>query len=247
MKHFLMSLALAAGLGQYASAQIQFPMNIFVGRDADSLKTTFRGLGSTNTPVAALGLPYSQRLGTKRRADHTYAYVHTGLFVRWVKFRFDDDRFLISRDAAGQVLLGRDTNAMHNYDRPYSKSKLVCTYFNLPIGIGFSKGLFFGDVTANFDVLMGGRAKRKFYEGETKTKVVDRFRDNEDFGLRPFQVGLGLRAGIWVIFVYGSYNVTPFFRSDQPWQVNAASFGIGIDFGRLVLFSKDKEAAETPE
>ena len=234
----LFSLGLCLNLFQpKAEAQLFFPMNFFIGEGAETMETTFRGLGSTNTPIAALGIPFSINLTNRSDVNAFHVYFRTGILYRWVKFRFDQNNFVWNRNN-GQTSFGLDQDPNRSFGGFHSKSKLVCGYLNLPLGIGFSKGWgFFGDIGADLDVLMGGRAKRKFFEnGERRTRV-DRFRDNESFGINPWQVSGNLRLGYWAIFAYGSYNFLPFFKAGQApvgVDVRVASFGIGIDLFRAL-------------
>ncbi|MDW8159338.1 MAG: hypothetical protein RML72_10765 [Bacteroidia bacterium] len=238
-----MSTSFAYCLGQYGTTrpyktltnaflEIPITFNLMVGEDASRLATTTQGFGS----ISGLVLIDNIHLRSKvlfRTSNQTGFFVSSGIGFIAKKYRFAEN--LVFENRNNQLVFYPDPNPNHQYSTnffSYSKSKLVLTYFRIPLAIGFSvlnyttkKEHLNISTGVIFDVLTGAKHKLKYTEdGEDKMDVL---RTNSNIHASPFQLGVQARIEMFNgLGLYGAYMLTPMFQENKGPRTNALEVAI---------------------
>jgi hypothetical protein len=212
--------------------EIPITFNLMVGDDASRLATTTQGFGS----ISGLTLLDNIHLRSKilfRTGNSTGVFLSTGFGFIAKKYRFADN--LVFENRNNQLLFYPDPNPNHEYSSnffSYSKSKLVLTYFRIPLGVGFSS-LNYTTKKENFnisgglvfDVLAGAKHKLKYTEA--KEDKIDVLRTNSNIYAMPFQVGAQLRIEMFNgLGLYGAYMLNSMFQQGKGPNTNGLEIAI---------------------
>jgi len=146
----------------------------------------------------------------------------TGLGFTWNNYRFDaPETRLAKRD--GELSVYSDQNP----DFSYSKSKLVVDYLTVPLMLEYQTNShskvnsFHLGAGVVGGLRIGSHTKYVYDDGSRQKK-----KNHEDFYLNPFKVDGMVKIGWGVINLYGTYSLTPLFRSGKEPELYPFSVGI---------------------
>jgi hypothetical protein len=215
-----------------AYLEIPITFNLMAGPDASRLATTTQGFGS----ISGLVLVDNIHLRSKilfRTGSASGVFLTTGFGFIAKKYRFADN--LVFENRNNQLLFYPDPNPNREYSSnffSYSKSKLILTYFRIPLGIGFSS-LNYTTKKENlnisgglvFDVLTGAKHKLKYTENNQDK--IDVLRTNSNIHAAPFQVGAQLRIEMFNgLGLYGAYMLNSMFQQGKGPDTNGLEVAI---------------------
>ncbi|MCI5055864.1 MAG: hypothetical protein MRY83_07130 [Flavobacteriales bacterium] len=141
-------------------------------------------------------------------------------------FEFNSYQFennVVMRDSLNVTQVTLDTV------REFSKNSFKTTYAKLPIMLSFTTK------NEDFKLSLGGmvgakigsRLKRKYNSGDDAIKEIAK----NDFNVSPFTATGVVRAYYKWIGVFGTYDLTPLFKSgSNAVEVNPFSVGVSFDF-----------------
>lgn len=217
--------------------------NSFIGKDAQQLKNDMEGFGSISglTFVDNVMFNSNYKFSTDNKVN-LFTNLRLGILAK--KFRFTDNLILEKDSTTGVLYAFSDPDLNKDYGDAffsYGKSKLVSTYFRINPELVFNfnvseKWPINISVGPVFDLLLGVKHKRKFYENDDKEKI--KITKNKNFNLNTYQ--FGIRSSIYtkIVGINYAYYFTPFFQSNKGPEVKLFELGL---FFNLEFPDKKKE------
>lgn len=193
--------------------------NFFVGKDANTFKTTILGFGSGFIFDIFAGR-YSAdiiTIGTQK------INLSLGLGIAINKYRFSEN--LIFEKSNNQTIVFPDTDTNHNYVNKffgYGKSKIVTGTLFAPINLNLNVDNFNLSFGILFDYYLMGKHKRKFYDQGQKHEIIIINEDFKNFNLNKEKIGISFMISqIPKNVSFGfTYMLTPFFQDGKGPAVN---------------------------
>ncbi len=150
--------------------------------------------------------------------------ITTGLGLSWNNFRFAKNVILSSQNG---VLSGGYDNDLQ---KKYEKSKLVVSYLEVPLLLGFQTNPVVSDyrVHGEFGVIggirLGSHTKVVYNDGSRKKD-----KNHDDFFISPLKADATVRLGIGHVSIFGKYSLTEMFRNNKGPVIHPFSVGLSIN------------------
>jgi hypothetical protein len=147
----------------------------------------------------------------------------TGLGLNINNYRFEGNNNIVKGvNGVIEPYLPADGNAL-------AKSKLVTSYINVPLlleiqipaGHSDHLNLAAGGIVA---AKVGSHSKLVYEDSRQKIK------DNSDFSLNMLRCGATVRAGYGMFQLYGTYYMTPFFKTGKGPELFPFEIGFSLSF-----------------
>jgi len=207
------------------SVSKRWPIQFFVGKDSDQLKTTLKGFGSISFP----GLMYNHST-IKKPLTHFDVFYSTNFGFNWKQWRFANNSQLI-QDADGKLVVipNSPTNG-ENYDHSffsYTKSKLAIGVIRIRPEMGITtkdKKLAVGTGPL-FEIMIASKHKRKFFD-DSDSKEKFKITRNEHFNINWFQVGWGASIGTYHFGAFPYVMLNHMFKKGKGPDVSVAEIGL---------------------
>ncbi|MFN8341124.1 MAG: hypothetical protein U0V64_05595 [Cyclobacteriaceae bacterium] len=193
----------------------------------------FPDSGTDQYAVRPLGSWYLAVNDIQRTRIGKNGFIEWGFGVSWYNFKFQDDKTLVTRDAAG-VHFAADTR-----DVDFRKSKLTAVFLNASIvpmldfgGSSWKPSIFDGHRNSQFRIGVGPYAG---YRIDSYSKLMfkqdgdrHRERDHDNFALNNLRYGLRLQVGFRGTDLFFNYDMNELFTANKGPKLNAFSFGVSF-------------------
>ncbi len=237
-RNILIILLLVNGVFAQKLSYFQFGGRILQNLPNDSLKTTFRGLGSMGINW---GKEWNYFLGKSK------IFVGAGYEINVANYRFDKN-VEFGRNSEDKVYF------THNQDSSldYTKSKLNVIALQIPVQIGFYAKKFLFEVGGFGGITARSLKREKFSILPTTANQTERFVVRNSFyakntAINLLQYGVFTRIGYKWIGAYVKYYFSPLFDANRLYSpsynnVNTLEFGLSVFF----MQKKKKNVFEIP-
>lgn len=176
------------------------------------------------SPLKSLNLNLNA-LQVSRKIAGDYFGIVTSLRMEFYNYVFDNNAS-IRKDESGIIV-------PRQYTQELDKSKLVVTYFSIPLLLEFQfpaalshKKRMWMAAGVIGSIKLGSHTKVKYREDGDRRK--DKSRD--DFNINVLRYSLTARAGYSGFYVYGNYSPVQFFEKNKGPELYPFSVGIGLHF-----------------